>query len=160
MIIVSEDSAQKKKSKKRSRKRKRSGNSGDTYQEKTDDKSVAGGEVNNGPTKKARVEESEGTADKKIDLENDTRLRESFEKVSLPRMTGHRAGFDAFMTGYCYAFYQAQLSQEKETAMEDSRNRVYLTAKDMPLRIMKSHFVKTSSNHKKVVADLVKLEDP
>ena len=73
------------------------------------------------------------------------------EQLELPRMNGHRAGFDAFMTGYCFAFYQLACQQED---IEGSRNKVYLTAKDLPLNIMKSHFAKTSSRHEKIMAVL------
>ncbi|KAM8839805.1 target of EGR1 protein 1 [Synchiropus picturatus] len=65
----------------------------------------------------------------------------------------HRAGFDAFMTGYIFAFTCAQIkNQEKEeeseeTLMPSSVNKVYLSGKAAPLNIVKSTFAKSSKAH-------------
>ncbi|KZS11560.1 putative Target of EGR1 protein 1 [Daphnia magna] len=75
------------------------------------------------------------------------------------RFRGHRAGHDAFMTGFCFASFIAQRSS---TSLEnvhavcwknlvdrivDVRNRVCLSGKDFPLVIQKSAFSKCSKSH-------------
>lgn len=63
----------------------------------------------------------------------------------------HRAGFDAFMTGYIFAFTCSQLKQREEesedTLMPSSVNKVYLSGKAAPLNIVKSTFAKSSKAH-------------
>ena len=70
---------------------------------------------------------------------------------------GHRAGFDAFMTGYIFAFFISQYGQMKDLPdklnfsdfqMDAFRNKLALNGKDVPLQIMKSNFTKTSKEHK------------
>ena len=70
------------------------------------------------------------------------------------RNCGHRAGFDAFMTGYCLATYLLQFGKSLDSGTEvlglDSTqftNRVSLSGKDVPLQIMCSHFVQPSAAH-------------
>jgi len=69
---------------------------------------------------------------------------------------GHRAGYDAFMTGFCLAtFFVHQtkipvcppdfLIQSLNT--ESIVNRIYLVSKDFPLLIQKSSFSKCSVHH-------------
>ena len=70
----------------------------------------------------------------------------------------HRAGYDAFMTGYCLAFYIAINSKprinssltlsHRNSCISQIVNNIYLTAKDQSLRITASSFAKTSVNHK------------
>ena len=153
LIIVSEETEQKKKSRKRSRKRRRESEGGcakegpeineNSHQEDGND--VSG-------LKKARKDNpvNEVTPDRIMDQV----IQDSFVGLSLPRMKGHRAGFDSFMTGYCFGCYQNILGSSRDSTIEESKNKIYLTAKDMPLTIMKSHFVKTSSNHRSIMADL------
>ncbi|EDO45139.1 predicted protein [Nematostella vectensis] len=59
---------------------------------------------------------------------------------------GHRAGIDAFMTGYCLVSY---MTKKRLTKLQGSEwvNRVSLSGKEMPLQIAKSHFAKASGNH-------------
>ena len=82
--------------------------------------------------------------------------------VQLPDATekdkfkGHRAGHDAFMTGFSFAWFIAQKLQESKKLeegrtwidlLDDIRNRICLSGKEFPLFIQKSHYVKSSKNH-------------
>lgn len=55
---------------------------------------------------------------------------------------GHRAGFDAFMTAYSFAYFLTSEGQDSE-----AKNKVYLSRKDTPLNIVKSAFAKNSKSH-------------
>lgn len=69
------------------------------------------------------------------------------------RDCGHRAGFDAFMTGYCMATYLLQLGKESVdnelslSSLVDVANKLSLTRKDVPLQITRSHFTRPSASH-------------
>lgn len=69
------------------------------------------------------------------------------------RDCGHRAGFDAFMTGYCMATYLQQLGKKSDenkltlSSLADVSNKISLTKKEVPLQITRSHFIRPSASH-------------
>ncbi|KAL6467558.1 hypothetical protein MHYP_G00232350 [Metynnis hypsauchen] len=61
----------------------------------------------------------------------------------------HRAGFDAFMTGYVFAFASILKSDESATqaGISGCVNKLYLSGKSVPLHVVKSTFSKSSKAH-------------
>lgn len=69
----------------------------------------------------------------------------------------HRAGFDAHMTGYIFAYACAFLKKEAEPGPEGAEseeswlpicvNKIYLSGKAAPLNVVKSTFAKSSKAH-------------
>ncbi|XP_041358984.1 target of EGR1 protein 1-like isoform X2 [Gigantopelta aegis] len=78
--------------------------------------------------------------------------------VEEARSGGHRAGYDAFMTGFSMAFFAAKYGKVPESCsgkivlsdlgLEDMHNKIYLCGKDIPMSIFKSAFTKTSKDHR------------
>ena len=86
--------------------------------------------------------------------ESISKFQESSKKIV--KAGGHRAGYDAFMTGFSLATFlvhhtQIPLSPQSWLApdlkTENIVNKIYLVSKDFPLLLQKSAFAKCSVQH-------------
>lgn len=68
---------------------------------------------------------------------------------------GHRAGYDAFMTGFIYAVYRTTDNMWKDKT-DEWKNKLYLGGKDYPLSVSKSSFSKHSKNHLEKISKIRK----
>lgn len=134
--------------------------------EKTDEFPVSGDDLVSSlsnlssPSSKRQHSSEESDMDM-ANVENGVKSEEdSTSKNS--RCVGHRAGIDAFMTGFIMATYFSRHcgEQGKDFCFQDSvqefQNKIYLTGKDIPLIISKSSFAKTSKDHREKFSKLQK----
>lgn len=82
--------------------------------------------------------------------------------------SGHRAGFDAFMTAYSFAVYlckrrrmkcsntDQEASYNNLAEMESIKNKIVMSGRPAPLLVAKSHFAKTSHGHQLRMTELLK----
>ena len=85
---------------------------------------------------------------------SEPKTSDSGGNVTVARCTGHRAGFDAFMTGFILTsllcdrgLFDKSQSTIDFSQLTDVLNNVYLSGKDIPLQVRKGSFAKTSKNH-------------
>ena len=84
----------------------------------------------------------------------------------------HRAGVDAFMTGYCFGYYASVLESGSGPGntpapttpswmggVAKSRNKIALAQKSIPLQVCCSNFVKPSQSHSKMIRKIAELSD-
>lgn len=96
------------------------------------------------------------------DVVQSASVDKEFKKVTTvdKNSFGHRAGFDAFMTGCVFAWSvvayrqktrvssdSGEISAESDIANSEFVNRVYLGGKDFPLHVTHSCFAKPSKCH-------------
>ena len=78
----------------------------------------------------------------------------SKKKSDISNAGCHRSGFDSFMTGFSLAVIITQYGSYKgstemgELGINQFKNNLSLSGKDMPLTVSKSSFSKTSKEHK------------
>ena len=103
----------------------------------------------------AEVEDTTAKVSKVNDEVNEEDAVKASAGVSLSA-GGHRAGFDAFMTGFSLATFlvhQTKLPRNPPDFMPESINsgslvnRVYLVSKDFPMLVQPSAFSKRSLQH-------------
>ena len=117
---------------------------------------------------------SDEIAAAKLHLANDSQSisKDDDEFTSKVHFSGHRAGFDAFMTAYSFAVYlckrkrmkcsntDQEAVEEKAASylveMESIKNKIVMSGRPAPLLIAKSHFAKTSHGHQLRMTELLK----
>merc|ERR1719273_105740 len=118
-------------------------------------------EDNKQPKRKKKKRDHE--VNERDSIETDASKLSKGEKISdcskdisqITTVAGHRAGMDAFMTGYSYAaftWHKTKVSSEStdiSTDMKDINiaNHIYLVGKEIPLIVKKSNFAKNSTSH-------------
>ncbi|KAM3914660.1 target of EGR1 protein 1 [Leptodactylus fuscus] len=175
-LIIEEDEKCKEEKKRKRRKRKKAAPAESQMEteppcKQTSGAPLGGSDMEQGNT---RVAEAITTNDVQCDMDEDqTGAKKQMESVpseqdpqpGLPEETPtpgdgprsseggtHRAGFDAFMTGYIMA-YVWMLKKQKGSdssascCLLDCLNKIYLSGKNVPLQIVKSVFSKSSRAH-------------
>merc|ERR1719300_86332 len=94
--------------------------------------------------------------DKALASNGDSKSSSKESSIKIVKAGGHRAGYDAFMTGFSLATFlvhhtqipvspQSWLAPDLKT--EKIVNKIYLVSKDFPLLLQKSAFAKCSIQH-------------
>ncbi|KAK2900959.1 hypothetical protein Q8A67_009074 [Cirrhinus molitorella] len=106
------------------------------------------------PTDAAHVFEPGKTASKNVNEESQPEASsEAPDRPKKKKAEGgtHRAGFDAFMTGYIFAYARnlTEKTEESNTAplIPACLNKLFLSGKSVPLHVAKSTFSKSSKAH-------------
>lgn len=98
-------------------------------------------------------------------LENEKKEIKREDEAVKPAESGsciHRAGYDAFMTGYCFASIVVRIvvfNNDKQTGksvllskqLGKYRHKIYLTGKNEPLRIRNSVYCQSSIKFKSII---------
>ena len=109
-----------------------------------------GAETNIDESKDISIDDCSDDALKSVHSESVSGTGDSSRETKKSRTAGHRAGFDAFMTGFVFAFFAARYGTAGDDAafdMDEFKNRVFLSGKDFPLTVAKSNFAKYSKEH-------------
>lgn len=141
---------------------------------KTDSKENRTCEDNTGFRKSATTSTSDDDTNTKTSTDDGRESRiEDGKIIDQPSKTAdqkkadtgtHRAGFDAFMTGYIFAYscahikkdevggvenkeHQEEEEEEEQSWLPTCLNKVYLSRKSAPLNVVKSTFSKSSKAH-------------
>ncbi|XP_014668704.1 PREDICTED: target of EGR1 protein 1-like isoform X2 [Priapulus caudatus] len=92
---------------------------------------------------------STGTEESLLEAGDAASVSRAVKDYSVKHTGGHRAGYDAFMTGFAMAYYIRKHGDLKSPGFGLGRfeNRLCLSGKDVGLLISKSTFVKNSKYH-------------
>eukprot|EP00039_Didymoeca_costata_P021064 m.343297 g.343297 ORF g.343297 m.343297 type:complete len:446 (+) comp22659_c0_seq1:224-1561(+) len=90
--------------------------------------------------KRKRKLNNKGNDDDNEESDNDDEPVDIKKTIDLraARAQGHRAGFDAFMTGYSFVVMKSRMESK---TLADTMNKVYLSGKPRPLLLVKSKYV-------------------
>ncbi|XP_064086422.1 target of EGR1 protein 1-like isoform X1 [Macrobrachium nipponense] len=102
--------------------------------------------------------------DKKIEVASSNgvqTLNETDKAQDMQYAAGHRAGFDAFMTGFLFAEYITEHGKPEEKdnpfspenlGLSEEVNKIYLMGKNFPFLIRTGTYASTSQNHQKKIS--------
>lgn len=110
-----------------------------------------------GKKRKRPAIDHEEDSTKSLKVENGGKVpSQNGKESSKQTFSGHRAGFDAFMTGFTFVTHLVHYSkmplkpksfQPTDLNTVSIVNRIYLVSKDFPFLVQKSAFAKISEGH-------------